>query len=162
MVDPNPEAAKSRVTRSALESVRAFSDAMDRMHTGLRSDMDMNATDLSALRMLSIREQRGELVKPHDLARHLGISSASTTKLLDRLSKEGFVERAPHPNDRRALVIKLTESSRRDFGRHFSSRIARMRGAMESFSEPELRVAIRFLDELGAALDEEVKAASNR
>lgn len=162
MVDPNPEAAKSRVTRSALESVRAFSDAMDRMHTGLRSDMDMNATDLSALRMLSIREQRGELVKPHDLARHLGISSASTTKLLDRLSKEGFVERAPHPNDRRALVIKLTESSRRDFGRHFSSRIARMRGAMESFSEPELQVAIRFLDELGAALDEEVKAASNR
>lgn len=162
MVDPNPEAAKSRVTRSALESVRAFSDAMDRMHTGLRSDMDMNATDLSALRMLSIREQRGELVKPHDLARHLGISSASTTKLLDRLSKEGFVERAPHPNDRRALVIKLTESSRRDFGRHFSSRIARMRGAMESFSEPELQVAIRFLDELGAALDEDVKAASNR
>ncbi|MEH3089316.1 MAG: MarR family transcriptional regulator [Microbacterium arborescens] len=162
MVDPNPEVVLSRVARSALESVRAFSDAMDRMHTGLRSDMDMNATDLSALRMLSIREQRGELVKPHDLARHLGISSASTTKLLDRLSKEGFVKREPHPNDRRALVITLTESSRRDFGRHFSSRIARMRGAMESFSDAELRVAIRFLDEVGAAMDEEIPAATSR
>ncbi|MDF2580645.1 MAG: MarR family transcriptional regulator, partial [Microbacterium sp.] len=117
MADPNADLGRSRVERSALLAVRAFSDAMDRMHTGLRSDMDMNATDLSALRMLSIREQRGELVKPHDLARHLGISSASTTKMLDRLSKEGFIERAPHPKDRRALVITLTESSRQDFGR---------------------------------------------
>ncbi|GLJ78964.1 MarR family winged helix-turn-helix transcriptional regulator [Microbacterium imperiale] len=138
--------------RAALEGVRAFSDAMDRMHTGLRGDMDMNATDLSALRMLSIREQHGELVKPHDLARHLGISSASTTKLIDRLAKEGFVVREPHPNDRRALVITLTESSRADFGRHFAARMARMRGALEPFTDGELRTIIRFLDEMSEAL----------
>lgn len=152
MVLPNPTTARSRVVRAALEGVRAFSDAMDRMHTGLRGDMDMNATDLSALRMLSIREQRGELVKPHDLARHLGISSASTTKLIDRLAKEGFVVREPHPNDRRALVITLTESSRADFGRHFAARMARMRGALEPFSDGELRTIIRFLDEMSEAL----------
>lgn len=152
MVLPNPTTARSRVVRAALEGVRAFSDAMDRMHTGLRGDMDMNATDLSALRMLSIREQRGELVKPHDLARHLGISSASTTKLIDRLAKEGFVVREPHPNDRRALVITLTESSRADFGRHFAARVARMRGALEPFTDGELRTIIRFLDEMSEAL----------
>lgn len=152
MVLPNPTTARSRVVRAALEGVRAFSDAMDRMHTGLRGDMDMNATDLSALRMLSIREQRGELVKPHDLARHLGISSASTTKLIDRLAKEGFVVREPHPNDRRALVITLTESSRADFGRHFAARMARMRGALEPFTDGELRTIIRFLDEMSEAL----------
>ncbi|WP_371113413.1 MarR family transcriptional regulator [Microbacterium sp. cf332] len=125
---------------------------MDRMHTGLRSDMDMNATDLSALRMLSIREQRGELVKPHDLARHLGISSASTTKLLDRLAKEGFIEREPHPNDRRALVITLTDSSRRDFGRHFAARMSRMRGAMDPFSPDELDTVTRFLAGMSDAM----------
>ncbi|MDS0198415.1 MarR family transcriptional regulator [Microbacterium imperiale] len=152
MVLPNRTTARSRVVRAALEGVRAFSDAMDRMHTGLRGDMDMNATDLSALRMLSIREQHGELVKPHDLARHLGISSASTTKLIDRLAKEGFVVREPHPNDRRALVITLTESSRADFGRHFAARMARMRGALEPFTDGELRTIIRFLDEMSEAL----------
>ncbi|MDF2916881.1 MAG: MarR family transcriptional regulator [Microbacterium sp.] len=152
MADPNAEVARSRVERSALEAVRAFSDAMDRMHTGLRSDMDMNATDLSALRMLSIREQRGELVKPHDLARHLGISSASTTKMLDRLAKEGFIERAPHPNDRRALVITLTESSRQDFGRHFAARLRRMREAMNPFSPEELATVTRFLDGMSEAM----------
>ncbi|GAD33200.1 putative transcriptional regulator [Microbacterium sp. TS-1] len=152
MADPNAEVSRNRVERSALEAVRAFSDAMDRMHTGLRSDMDMNATDLSALRMLSIREQRGELVKPHDLARHLGISSASTTKMLDRLAKEGFIERAPHPNDRRALIITLTESSRRDFGRHFAARLMRMREAMGPFSSEELGAVTRFLDGMSEAM----------
>ncbi|MFS0714761.1 MarR family transcriptional regulator [Microbacterium sp. 2P01SA-2] len=152
MADPNADVARSRVERSALVAVRAFSDAMDRMHTGLRSDMDMNATDLSALRMLSIREQRGELVKPHDLARHLGISSASTTKMLDRLAKEGFIERAPHPKDRRALVITLTESSRRDFGRHFADRLARMREAMSPFSPEDLATVTRFLDGMSGAM----------
>ncbi|MGR6741760.1 MULTISPECIES: MarR family winged helix-turn-helix transcriptional regulator [Microbacterium] len=152
MADPNADLGRSRVERSALLAVRAFSDAMDRMHTGLRSDMDMNATDLSALRMLSIREQRGELVKPHDLARHLGISSASTTKMLDRLSKEGFIERAPHPKDRRALVITLTESSRQDFGRHFATRLTRMREAMEPFSPDELATVARFLDGMSDAM----------
>lgn len=152
MVDPQLTAGRARTVRRALEAVRAFSDAMDRMHTGLRGDMDMNATDLSALRMLIIREGRGELVKPHDLARHLGISSASTTKLLDRLSHEGFVEREPHPHDRRALVIKLTESSRADFFRHFGARMNHMRAALEPYSDDEIDVIVRFLDEMGEAL----------
>lgn len=152
MVDSRADQVSKGAVRSALEAVRAFSDAMDRMHTGLRSDMDMNATDLSALRMLSIREQRGELVKPHDLARHLGISSASTTKMLDRLSKEGFIERAPHPKDRRALVIKLTERSREDFGRHFSTRMVHMRNAMAPFSPEELSTVTRFLDGMSEAM----------
>lgn len=155
MVDPGASAVRERTVRGALEAVRAFSDAMDRMHTGLRGDMDMNATDLSALRMLIIREGRGELVKPHDLARHLGISSASTTKLLDRLSHEGFIEREPHPHDRRALVIKLTDSSRADFFRHFRTRMDRMREALRPYSDDEIDVVVRFLDDMGEALVED-------
>lgn len=152
MADPTLTTPRAQVVRGVLESVRAFSDAMDRMHTGLRGDMDMNATDLSALRMLIIREQRGELVKPHDLARHLGISSASTTKLLDRLAADGFVERRAHPHDRRALVIALTTSAREDFVRHFSTHMSRMRAALESYTDAELDLIARVLDDLGDAV----------
>ncbi len=152
MADTTLTSSRARTVRGVLESVRAFTDAVDQMHTGLRGDMDMNATDLSALRMLTIREQRGELVKPHDLARHLGISSASTTKLLDRLAADGFVERRAHPHDRRALIILLTESARADFIHHFGAHMARMRGALESYSDAELELVARFLDDLGAAV----------
>lgn len=152
MGEPSLTTSREAVSRGVLVAVRSFSDAMDRMHTGLRGDMDMNATDLSALRMLIIREQRGELVKPHDLARHLGISSASTTKMLDRLAADELIERRAHPHDRRALVIVLTESSRADFFRHFGERMQRMREVLTPYTDEELATVIRFLDDMGGAL----------
>ena len=93
----SPETPHDHAVMQVLQAIRAFSDAMDRMHGGMKGDMEMNATDLAALRMLIMREQRGKPVSPHDVARHLRISTASTTKLLDRLSESGHVERRPHP-----------------------------------------------------------------
>ncbi|GAA1959136.1 hypothetical protein GCM10009776_22000 [Microbacterium deminutum] len=136
-----------------LQAIRAFSDAMDRMHGGMKGDMEMNATDLATLRMLIMREQRGESVSPHDVARHLRISTASTTKLLDRLSASGHVERRPHPSDKRARVIVLTDESRATFYRHFGDRLHDMRGVADRYTDDELALLTRFLGELGEVLD---------
>ena len=155
MVQPwLPETPHDRAVLHVLQAVRAFSDAMDRMHGGMKDDMDMNASDLSALRMLIMREQRGESVSPHDVAGHLKISTASTTKLLDRLTASGHVERRPHPSDRRARVIVLTEESRRAFFRHFGDRLQSMRGVATRYSDDELAVIARFLGEMGDAVSE--------
>lgn len=45
---------------------------------------------------------------PGELARRLGMTTASTTELLDRLQRVGRVRRHPHPSDRRKLLIDLT------------------------------------------------------
>jgi DNA-binding MarR family transcriptional regulator len=136
-----------------LRGIRALGDAMDRMHSGMKGDMDMNASDVAALRMLIVREQRGQAVSPHDLARHLRISTASTTKLLDRLTASGHLERRPHPHDRRARVVVLTQESRDQFYRLFSERLRAMRVVTENYDDDELRVVTRFLFELSDALD---------
>ncbi|MDF2491855.1 MAG: hypothetical protein K0R60_1512 [Microbacterium sp.] len=148
-VAPSQDAATFR----ALYAVRAFSDAMDRMYSGMKGDMDMNATDLAALRMLIIREQREQDVSPHDIARHLRISTASTTKLIDRLSEAGHVVRKPHPRDGRARVIALTEKSRAEFRLHFRDTIGAMRGVAERFSAADLEVVAAFLEQISAAID---------
>lgn len=145
----SPKTSHDRAVLDVLLAVRAFSDAMDRMHGGMKDDMDMNASDLSALRMLIMREQRGDPVSPHDLAEHLRISTASTTKLLDRLTVSGHVERRPHPTDRRARVIVLTDRSRRTFFEHFGERLQAMRGVADRYSDAELAVIARFLGEFG-------------
>lgn len=138
---------------SVLLSIRAFSDAVDRMNGSMKSELEMNSTDLAALRMLVVRDQRGESVSPHDLADHLRISTASTTKMLDRLSASGHVQRLPHPHDRRARVVALTEQSRVEFHRHFERRLQAMRDVATGFREEELRAVTRFLDDMGAAID---------
>lgn len=148
-----PQTPHDEAVMSVLRAIRAFSDAMDRMHGGMKGDMDMNATDLGALRMLIMREQRGETVSPHDLAKHLRISSASTTKLLDRLSASGHVERQPHPRDRRARVVVLTQESRHAFYRHFGQHLKAMRGIADGYDDDDLAVITRFLAEVGDAID---------
>lgn len=143
------------VVRDAMQAIRAFADAMDRMHNGMKSDMEMNGSDLAALRMIIMREQRDEPVRPHDVARHLRISTASTTKLLDRLTASGHVERRPHPNDRRARIIVITEASRRMFYTHFGERLGAMRTVADRYSDDELAVIVRFLADLTEALEPE-------
>lgn len=147
-----PRTDRDVVVLNALEAVRAFSDALDRMYAGMRGDMDMNTTDLAALRMLIIREQHSEVVKPHDLATHLAISTASTTKLLDRLTAAGYLLRRPHPHDRRARIVVLTEEARETFRRHFGERLRRMREATEPYSDDELRTIVRFLADIERAM----------
>jgi DNA-binding MarR family transcriptional regulator len=139
--------------RAALQAVRALSDAFDRMHGEMKGGMDMNATDLAALRMLIVREQRGHPVSPHDMARHLRISTASTTKLLDRLTASGHLERRPHPHDRRARVVALTDLSRREFYEHFGSHLRTMNDVAERYDDAELAVIARFVDEMARAID---------
>jgi len=153
--DDRESADHDLAVRSALMAMRTFSDAIDRMHGGMKDEMDMNATDVAALRMLIMREQRGEAVSPHDVARHLRISTASTTKLLDRLSESGHVERHRHPHDRRALIVEITDRTRADFRRHFGRRLGEMRAVATEFDDDELEAISRFLERMSAVLDPE-------
>ncbi|GAA1649232.1 MarR family winged helix-turn-helix transcriptional regulator [Microbacterium flavum] len=147
-----PQSPRDELVLAAMESVRAFGESMDRMHGGVRDDMDMNATDVAALRMLVVRERRGEWVSPHEIAAQLSISTASTTKLLDRLSERGHVERRPHPHDGRGRIVVLTDLARQEFSTHFGHRMRTMRAAMEDFDDDELRAVIRFMDQVGTSL----------
>ncbi|WP_241490428.1 MarR family winged helix-turn-helix transcriptional regulator [Leucobacter chromiiresistens] len=138
---------------AVMRAVRGFGDAHDRMSAGMKQGMAMNASDLAALRLLIIREEEGRLVTPRDVSAHLRISTASTTKLIDRLSASGHLRRAPHPSDRRARVIELTDAARHEFFRRFSPHLHAMREAMARFSAAELAVAERAFRVLGAAID---------
>ncbi|WP_309545572.1 MarR family transcriptional regulator [Microbacterium sp. AG157] len=131
-----------------LRAVQTLSDALDRMHSGMKGEMDMNASDLATLRMLTIREHRGQTVSPHDVATHLRISTASTTKLIDRLVASGHLERLPHPSDGRARVVVLTDKSRREFFQHFGVHLGAMREVADRFDDGELDTIVAFLDSL--------------
>jgi DNA-binding MarR family transcriptional regulator len=45
-----------------------------------------------------------------DLSEHLMVTPRNVTALVDGLEREGLVRRTPHPTDRRAILIQLTEA----------------------------------------------------
>lgn len=138
-----------------LRAVRGFGDAHDRMSGALKHDMDMNVSDLAALRLLIIREEQRRAVSPRDIAQHLRISTASTTKLLDRLVRSGHVRRSPHPQDRRARIIELTDASRTEFFRLYGPQLAAIRASLAGFDDAELEAAARVIAAVSAAVDPE-------
>jgi len=148
-----PQTDHERAVMRVLTSIRGMSDAMERMHSGMKGDMDMNATDIAALRLLIIREQKRALVSPRDIAQHLRISTASTTKLLDRLEASGHVERRAHPSDRRGRIVVLTDDARNAFFRIFGERLRAMRDMAMRYDEESLSVIARFLDDLAGTMD---------
>lgn len=114
--------------------------------------MKLNRNDMRALHYLIAAKNRGAVATPSAIAAHLGISTASTTKLLDRLEAGGHITREPHPSDRRALAISITpathEAAMHTVGRQQSKRFH----AASRLTRDERDAVIRFLNDMANEL----------
>src|SRR5690554_1506814 len=110
--------------------------------------MQLNRNDMRALHYLIAAKNRGVVVTPGAIAAHLKISTASTTKLLDRLEQGGHITREPHPTDRRALAIAITpethEAALHTVGRQQAKRFY----AAARLDREERATVIRFLNDM--------------
>ncbi|MBI9077300.1 MAG: MarR family transcriptional regulator [Desulfatibacillum sp.] len=70
----------------------------------------LNVTPSQAMVLNALREE--DRIPSHVLGEKLRITSATTTGILDRLEKMDMVERAPHPDDRRAILVCLTKEGK--------------------------------------------------
>lgn len=88
----------------ALRDLDVWSRAFER-HLG--TVLTVNPTDLSAMQHLI---QNGPL-SPSELAGRLGVSTAASTLVVDRLVALGHAERHPHAHDRRKIVVVPARAS---------------------------------------------------
>ena len=70
--------------------------------------MRTNVSDMTAILYLANRGPIGAAA----LAEHLGMSRPATTALVDRLERQGMLERVRDPDDRRRVVISSTPAAR--------------------------------------------------
>lgn len=110
--------------------------------------MKLNQTDMRALHYLIVASHTGAVVTPGALAAHLGISTASTTKMLDRLERGGHIVRRPHPSDRRALAISITPATHQAAMETVGRQQAKRFHAAARLTAEERETVIRFLDDM--------------
>lgn len=95
-----------------MTAMAALREAEEKLSEASLRYMKLNRTDMRALHFLIVAENRKQIITPSAIAGHLRISTASTTKLLDRLEKAGHIVRGTHPTDRRALSITVQPTTR--------------------------------------------------
>jgi DNA-binding MarR family transcriptional regulator len=137
---------------AVLKSLRDYRTAETTIRRSTRDSMGMGETDILALRYLLRVQASGQSAVPKDLSQFLGITSASTTSLIDRLVASGHVRREPHPTDRRSVVVVPTVESDREVRVTLGSMHRRMMMVAETLSAEEARVVVDFLQRMTEAL----------
>jgi DNA-binding MarR family transcriptional regulator len=145
----------ARTTRgvAVLTAMREYRAAESAMRKRTRTSMGMGETDLLALQLLLQAKRAGRTMSPKDLAQALGISSASTTILIDRLVKSGHAERRAHPSDRRALIVAPTDATESEVRHTLGGMHHRMIEAAEALDADDAAAIVGFLRSMRTALD---------
>jgi DNA-binding MarR family transcriptional regulator len=82
---------------------------------------------------------QGPRLSPGGLAKGLELSSGAMTNRLDGLEKAGLVRRLPDPDDRRALLVELTDEGRRLYRASVAAQAAKESIIAEALSADEQR-----------------------
>ena len=138
-LDVDPMRVLSRVTRLArhLDLARREAFAAHQLEAW---EFDV----LSALRRAGSPYQ----LSPGQLVNQTLVTSGTMTNRVDRLTTRGFVERSPDPNDRRGVIVALTEAGRETVDDALADLLSRERELLARLSERDRSVLASLLREL--------------
>jgi DNA-binding MarR family transcriptional regulator len=136
----SPETVEEALDTSTLQLLRVLLDVAQQSGPAVARRADLTHTELTALEQLT-RHAWG----PGELARHLGVTSAAASGIVDRLVARGHVERQPHPDDRRRTQVVLTGSGRSEVLGHLMPMFAALDELDRSLSDEERAVVDRYL-----------------
>ena len=100
-----------RIDDAVLDAWRGFLNAHAHITRRIDRDLaDAGLPDLSWYDLLwALRRQPDQRLRVNQLAREVVLSPTAMSRFVDRAEKAGIVRREPHPEDRRALHVVLTD-----------------------------------------------------
>ena len=145
-LDVSPLEVLSRVTRLARHLDRARRTAF--AERGLETwEFDV----LSALRRAGTPYQ----LSPGQLLTQTLVTSGTMTNRIDRLAAKGLVVRGPDPNDRRGVLVRLTDSGRELADSALTGLLKNERELLSALPEARLEILGDLLRELTVQFEAE-------
>jgi DNA-binding MarR family transcriptional regulator len=124
--------------------LQRFAIHRDRWIDTLCHHVGVSRSDYDALEAL---DEHGSLT-PGELGTLLSLTSGSVTALVDRLEKLGWASRNGHPQDRRKVVVTLTERAWQIGQDELKPYLDAIDAAGRQLSNHERAVVVGFLDDL--------------
>ncbi|HVC39863.1 MAG TPA: MarR family transcriptional regulator [Candidatus Dormibacteraeota bacterium] len=133
--------------------LRRATTAIDGLDQRATIFFGVNRTDL---RLLDLLASRGPL-SAGELGRAAGISSGGMTVALDRLTRAGYVLRTPNDNDRRSVMVQVTEKIEGPSQAAFGPLQARVEAILEGYRAEQLELLAEFLDSWADAIEDALR-----
>ncbi len=107
----------------------------------LAKKLGLNLTESLCLTILGVSGTS----TPTEIAKFTGLTSGSTTTMLDRLEKRKFIKRKSNPDDRRGVLIEVNDQYAKQAQKLVSGIQKAHRELIDSYSEAELKIIEDFL-----------------
>ena len=146
-----PSAANSPQMQ-LVHLLRSVTIDLDLLGARFASTHGLHPTDVRALIHLLDADRTGVAATPGWLGAQVGLNSASTTALIDRLERLGHVRRSRDSADRRRVLLSVDPSAIELGWTFFGPLIDRLVTAMQAFTDDELDTARRFLAAMRGAV----------
>lgn len=133
----SPEEALRTPTLTALRELLQLS-----AHVGptIARRAGLSESELDALELLTRSP-----VGPADIARHLGVTTAASSGIVDRLVSRGHVVRRPHASDGRRTEVLITDSGRAEVIGHLMPMFTALLALDRSLSPADAEVVEAYL-----------------
>ncbi len=136
----------------------AYAEAFDALLPGLvRSARNQESRRLSRFSLtlpqffaLAVLEDRPLMMK--EMAEELGLALGTVTGIIDRLFREGLVERYRDEKDRRIVWARITEKGEVVMRQIHGERIKELSQRLQGMEEEDIRTLVSLLAKYGKAL----------
>ena len=132
-----------------IRLVSTISRIVDRLEAHLLRDGTSFGRMTSMMQLARVKD---EGLTPSALADKLGVTRATITGLLDGLEREGGIERAPNPQDRRSHVVRITPAGLAKMQAIIPAHMARVSLVLGSLDEADRQQLSRVLNLLSEGL----------
>lgn len=109
-----------------------------------RSRMQETGVSYARMRLLGALHCGGPKIMS-SISDELGVTRRNITALVDGLEEEGLVRRLPHPTDRRAIIIELTDEGARTMDTLYDRHRRAVAELFVGLSEEDRRELVRLL-----------------
>lgn len=103
--------------------------------------LGLNITESDCLSFLGIKGT----ATPTEISHYTGLTTGSTTTMLDRLEKKNFIRRKANPNDRRGILVEINEEYAAVAFPLVSGIQKAHRDLIDSYTDAELETITSFL-----------------
>lgn len=128
--------------------LRRLTVELDAIGQRFATAQGLGRSDVRALVAIMDASRAGSALTAGALGAAVELSSASVTALVDRLERVGHVRRTRDPDDRRRVVLQVSDTAMVAAGEYFGWLQRELSAAMAGYTDDELAVVRRFLTEM--------------